>query len=314
MASNPIQRRARQSFLVGFLIALIIMAVVVVFLFMRISSLNEENTALQTAQTSKTKNIYTLNTEVKSGETITPDMLTYSQVISDIDVNNYITTSDFVDEEGNEINLIAKTDLTMGAPVLRDTVSTSDNALTDDERIMEFNMIVLPSELENGDFIDVRFSLPDGTTYVVLSKKYVEQTDATGVWMKLNEEEILMINSAIVETYQITGARLYAVQYSEPGLQNAAVETYSPSENVITLIYNDDNIVEEARNELTNKLVENYNAQRETINSYKNGLTSDELTSSVESGNEQENESISTARDEFVTALDGTGIVGSQNY
>ena len=86
MASNPIQRRARQSFLVGFLIALIIMAVVVVFLFMRISSLNEENTTLQTAQTSRTKSVYTLNTDVKSGETITLDILTYTQIISDLDV------------------------------------------------------------------------------------------------------------------------------------------------------------------------------------------------------------------------------------
>lgn len=316
MASNPIQRRARQSFLVGFLIALIIMAVVVVFLFMRISSLNEENATLQSAQTSSTANIYILNTEVSSGETITLDMLTYTEVVTEIDVSNYITNLDFMDEEGNDIELVAKTDLTAGSPVLRDTVSTSDNVLTDDERLMEFNMIVLPSELENGDFVDVRFSLPDGTTYIVLSKKYVEQTDATGIWMKLTEDEILMINSAIVETYQITGARLYAVQYTEPGLQEAAIETYSPSGDVLTLIYSDSNIVEEARNELTAKLNQNqiYNEQRPNIDGYLNGLDSDELNSSVEAGNEQENEAISTARDEFVTALDGTGIVGSQNY
>ena len=265
MASNPIQRRARQSFLVGFLIALIIMAVVVVFLFMRISSLNEENATLQSAQTSSTANIYILNTEVKSGGTITLDMLTYTQVVTEINVSNYITNLDFMDEEGNDIELVAKTDLTAGSPVLRDTVSTSDSTLTDDERLMEFNMIVLPSELENGDFVDIRFSLPDGTTYIVLSKKYVEQTDATGIWMKLTEEEILMLKSAIVETYQITGARLYAVQYTEPGLQEAAIETYSPSSDVLTLIYSDSNIVEEARNELTSKLNGIYNEQRPNI-------------------------------------------------
>ena len=314
MASNPIQRRARQSFLVGFLIALIIMAVVVVFLFMRISSLNEENATLQSAQTSSTANIYILNTEVSSGETITLDMLTYTEVVTEINVSNYITNLDFMDEEGNDIELVAKTDLTAGSPVLRDTVSTSDSTLTDDERLMEFNMIVLPSELENGDFVDIRFSLPDGTTYIVLSKKYVEQTDATGIWMKLTEEEILMLNSAIVETYQITGARLYAVQYTEPGLQEAAIETYSPRSDVLTLFYSDSNIVEEARNELTSKLNGIYNEQRPNIDGYLNGLDSDELNSSVEAGNEQENEAMSTARDEFVTALDGTGIVGSQNY
>ena len=317
MASNPIQRRARQSFLVGFLIALIIMAVVVVFLFMRISSLNEENTTLQTAQTSRTKSVYTLNTDVKSGETITLDMLTYTQIISDLDVSNYVSDIDFYDDEGNERELVAKTDLTSGSPVLIDTVSAADDVLTDDERIMEFNMIVLPSELENGDFIDVRFSLPDGTTYIVLSKKHVEQTTATGVWMKITEDEILMINSAIVEAYQITGSRLYAVEYSEPGFQDAAIETYAPTENVVNLVKLNDNIVEEAKNALLNKINPTegyYNSQRQNTNSHKNGLETDELDSSVEAGNEQENEAISTARDEFVTALDGTGIVGSENY
>ena len=46
MAVNPMQRRARNSFLIGFLVALIIMALVVVFLLTRIKALNEEKEAL----------------------------------------------------------------------------------------------------------------------------------------------------------------------------------------------------------------------------------------------------------------------------
>ena len=133
----------------------------------------------------------------------------------------------------------------------------------------------------------------------------------------LTEDEILMINSAIVEAYQITGSRLYAVEYSEPGFQDAAIETYAPTENVVNLINVNENIVEEAKNALLNKINPSegyYNSQRQNTNSHKNGLETDELDSSVEAGNEQENEAISTARDEFVTALDGTGIVGSENY
>ena len=41
MAVNPMQRRARNSFLIGFLVALIIMALVVVFLLTRIKALND---------------------------------------------------------------------------------------------------------------------------------------------------------------------------------------------------------------------------------------------------------------------------------
>lgn len=315
MASNPIQRRARQSFLVGFLIALIIMAVVVVLLFMRINSLNEENANLLADQASYTKKVYLLNTQVNSGETITLDMLTESEVMVSIDTSAYVSSDDFYDDDGNEIELVAKTDLSSGTPVLKDTVSTSDDVLTDDQRLVEFNMIVLPSELQNGDYIDVRFSLPDGSNYIVLSKKYVVQTTSTGVWMNLTEEEILMINSAIVENYQITGSRLYAVQYTEPGLQDAAIETYYPGYDILTLIDSDPNIVEEARTELENKLLStNYEAQETLRNTYKAEMDTDDLTSSVESGNEEENEAISSARDEFVTALEGTDLVGSENY
>lgn len=315
MASNPIQRRARQSFLVGFLVALIIMAIVVVILFMRINSLNEENASLQDLTTNNTKTVYTLASDVKSGESITSDMLVPKDMLTQINVDNYISSADFFDDEGNEIELVAKTDLVSGAPILKDTVSTSDDVLTDDERLMEFNMIVLPSELQNGDYIDVRFSLPDGSTYIVLSKKHVEQTTATGVWMKLSEDEILMINSAIVEAYQITGSRLYAVQYTEPGLQDAAIETFYPGYDILTLIDTDANVVEEAKTELFNKLNNsNYEAQENAKNTYKADMDNDELSSNVESGYEQENEAISSARDEFVTALDGTGLVGSDNY
>ena len=47
MASNPIKRRARQSFFLGFLIALVIMAVVVMLLFGKINSLTSENKKLK---------------------------------------------------------------------------------------------------------------------------------------------------------------------------------------------------------------------------------------------------------------------------
>lgn len=309
MASNPIQRRARQSFLVGFLLALIIMAVVVVILFMRINNLTTENSQLSAEKKSKTKTIYVLSQDVKSGETITQDMLSSSSKVADIDISNYLTPSSFQDEEGNEIELVAKTDLTSGSPVLTNTVRESTDVLTSDERIMEFNMISLPSQLQNGDYVDIRFSLPNGNTYIVLSKKHVEQTTATGIWMKLTEEEILMMNSAIVESYQVTGSNLTAVQYTEPGLQDAAIQTYSPSESVITLIYNDQNIVDTARNALTSKLAGNYSEGRSLINTYKDTDT-DSQASSVASGNATENEAISSAREEYVSSLEGTGLVG----
>ena len=46
MAMNPMQRRARNSFLIGFLVALIIMAVVVFLLLYQIKSIKEAKAKL----------------------------------------------------------------------------------------------------------------------------------------------------------------------------------------------------------------------------------------------------------------------------
>ena len=48
--ANPIQRRAKNSFLLGFLLALIIMAVVVGLLIYKITKVTEEKEALEAKQ------------------------------------------------------------------------------------------------------------------------------------------------------------------------------------------------------------------------------------------------------------------------
>ena len=111
-------------------------------------------------------------------------------------------------------------------------------------------MLVLPSKLQVGDYIDIRLQMPTGETYIVVSKKYVEDTNATTVWLKMSEEEILTLNNAIVEAYVMKGAKLYADVYMEGGLQEKAKVTYQPSANVVTLIENDKNIVTTAREAL----------------------------------------------------------------
>ena len=46
MAMNPMQRRSRNSFFIGFLVALILMALVVAALVMKMKAINEEKEAL----------------------------------------------------------------------------------------------------------------------------------------------------------------------------------------------------------------------------------------------------------------------------
>ena len=69
MAVNPMQRRARNSFLICFLVALIIMALVVLLLLYKIKNLKEEKEALE----SKQRTVLVATADLKSGEEVTMD-------------------------------------------------------------------------------------------------------------------------------------------------------------------------------------------------------------------------------------------------
>lgn len=307
MAMNPMQRRARNSFLTGMLVTLVVMAVVVIMLLYKINQLNEDKEKLLSLQSE----IYVVTEDIPSGGEITPELLSEETVITSIPDENIFTVDDFIeiDDEGNELELsfISKVDLPAGTIVTKDMVSEAGDETTDDQRIQEYNMIQLPSELRNGDYIDIRFKLPSGADFIVASKKKVLQCTADTIWLKVDETEILSIGCAIVEAYKTTGAKLYANIYSEAGMQATASTTYTPNNDVWDLINRDPNILQEYKVALTNK----YNNDDQVNGRVKiDGAILDD-PSAVEAGVQSETASLQTAREAFVAELEGTGEVGS---
>ena len=326
MAVNPMQRRARNSFLIGFLVALIIMALVVLLLLYRIKSLNEAKEALE----SKQSEVYVAATDLKSGDEVTMASFKRETVQTTMDQTQIISSTDFefIDEETGELiekyaedgtktekKLIMKVSVPANSIVTKDMVSEEEDQTTNDQRIQEFNMIILPSELRNGDYIDIRVRFPRGEDYIVVAKKKVIKCNTDTIWIKLSEEEILSLGNAIVEAYTAEGTKLYATTYSEPGLQDAAIPTYAVSEEVLSLINSNPNISTEAREGLWQRY--NEQGQSEQRVSHINSALSpfeEDRSASVETGIEQEITSLQTSRESFVEALDGTGEVGDTTY
>lgn len=321
MATNPIQRRSRQSFLVGFLLALAVMAIIVVGLFMKISSLNED---LESAKEMIPQDqvVYTAITDIKSGEPVTEASFQITTIKTGADLSGYLSPNNFVfgyNEEGAPIEYVAKVDIPFGCMPVASMIEVGNEETIHDLRIMEYNMLTLPTQLKNGDYIDVRFMLPTGEDYIVISKKYVEQTTSTSIWLKLTEEEILAMSSAIVDLYITEGSSLKAVIYTDPGVQEAAIRTYPVRDHVLNLINSDKNIVEEARvalaerwNDDTNKNdgVTDFRYNRNHIDSYSSDLSEDEKQTQVEAGVAQESSNLANSRSEYVSSLEGTGLVG----
>ncbi len=326
MASNPIKRRARQSFFLGFLIALVVMAIIVMLLVTKINSLNEENETLKIL--GPKVSVYTVSEDIEEGQPITMDDLTPSTMqltasSTTIDVENYIDPSIFYayDEETGEdieLNYTAKVQIPAGSVVTLSMLQQGDIEKT--ERRMEYSVIVLPSELNNGDYIDIRLRLPNGAEYIVLSKKKVDQCTANTVWMNMSEEEIQTMNSVIVDAYTTVGSELRATVYTNPLMQEASKVNYPIREATKASLVTNPNILPEALRALAakwqvksdeNQTATDLTLARELIDVYTTSNNATEQAEEVESGISEEVSTQNENRNNYVSAVEGTGLVGS---
>lgn len=351
MASNPMQRKARNSFLLGMLLMLVITGIIIAFLFLQIKNYRDK----EAAEVANRVNIAVLQQDVKSGQIITEDMLTIQQVnknmIPDNAIGDVATLSNYYleDKEGNEIKtkyenntailyvtkdgrdyqlnkedtgnyyierngtkeylelnsipVVAKVSMNKNSVLTRELVSKGNDTMSDDIRKQEYNMVVLPTQIQTGDYIDIRLSMPSGEDYIVVAKKEVEipivdgADSADTIWINLSEAEILAMNSAIVEAFKIEGSKLYATTYTEPGIQKAATPTYVISREVYQLIDSNPNIVDEAKSEL-------YARYNDTQRNAINNQLQNNLENSDETLKTKVNESITKTQDERKQYLD----------
>ena len=310
MAMNPMQRKANNSFLLGILITLLLPGIIIAFLIFQVSRLNSQ---LEEEEALKVK-VYVVTDTIKSGESMNPDKLSLIETtLGAVDSSNFVTVLDYYEAEDTTTGDIvevytqkAKVDLNPGT-VLTNDLLYEDEALTADVRTQEYNVITPMTQLTTGEYIDVRLRTPDGRDLIVVSHKQVtipELTDgtvsSTNMLMDLSEEETLMMSCAIVETYQMNGAKLYATKYVEPGTQTAATPTYVPNDETRALIERDPNIVQEAKNELLNTLNGNSGLVRPGIDSATNN---EDATDNVVSKTEEEISSQQEEREAYVESL-----------
>lgn len=307
MAMNPMQRKANNSFLLGIVITLLITGVIIAFLIFQIYNLNNK----LKVEEAKKVNAYVVTDTIKSGETISEDKVQYIETtLGTVDTSNLVTTFNIQEIENpatGEINTVytqkAKVDLNPGT-VLTNDLLYENEAITSDLRSQEYNVILPYSQLQTGDYIDVRLRTPEGRDLIVVSKKEVTVPTIAGVdttncmWLNLTEEEILMMSCAIVESYRMNGAKLYATKYVEPGIQNAATPTYVPNDETKALIERDPNIVQEAKNSLLSTF--QTELVRPGINS---AINNENATDNVQDKTEEEIKGLQEEREAYIDSL-----------
>lgn len=317
MASNPMQRQKRVSFLLGMLVMLIIAAIVIALLFMQLINLKKEQDAMKAAE----RTVYLVTEDVASGSGIqittiegdTSRSPNVTQDVADSSVvpENIATASDFYSDEGQSqprSDLVAKIDLKAGTILTKDMLTTSSEQVTNDLRKQEYNMLSLPTDLVDGDFVDVRIRFGNGQDYIVVAKKQVTIPEIAGapaegvITINLSEDETIAMSSAIIETYQLSTAEMYVTRYTDPGMQVAATPTYPPNAEALNLMDSNPNIVEEAKQAIASRY--NRTLRENFINGQINSVDAEQRQSNLESSVEEHITQQKELRQQYLQSLE----------
>ena len=365
MASNPMQRQARNYFLLGMAITILIAGAILALLFMQMKKVKDENQNLKGSM----QQVYVLTQNVNSGDVLTENMFNMvnairtsipadyanvttllsayslytkdgtkitseysndtatnrsvqhlylngdknSEVFKDEATGNYYVLKNNNKEyiETTTAPVIAKIDAKANTIISQSLIARSNEIDTDDVRQQEYNVVVLPIDLQTGDYVDIRLQLPNGQDFIVISKKRVTIPDVGGeyltntVQMNMSEDEILSLSCAIVEAYKIQGAKLYATKYTEAGLQQASSPTYVVNNEVANLMDSDPNIVSKAKSALSARY--NSNNLKSMREQYINSsLTQQGNEDGYKTKVEESIQSTQESRQKYLQSLTGT--------
>ena len=303
MATNPMAKKARNSFLLGAALMLVIAAIIIVLIIFLIQR--------GTINLSKEKYAYAfrLTQNVQFGQEITAAMVEPVKVSENAVPIDFFPSKIQVDKKWVDMpwSSIGKARSNLSAGTIMSQSLLYSEEVDSDVRTVEYNMISLPTTVTAGERVDIRFSLGNGTDFIVVAGKEIVSIFGDTITLKLNESEILLMNSAIVEAYLSKTARLYAVQYIDYALQagdyqitgNTTEEgkifgTYVPNSDVVNLIKADPNIVNLAKTD--------FNAEnRELI---KNQIPSgEEAQTNLEAGVKKQIDDAKKAREAYLNGL-----------
>lgn len=233
------QRKKQKTILTICTVVILFLVVVVLVGVFEIKTLRDTNTSLTSEMTQNQQTVYVATRLIERGEKLIAEgndaNVELQNIYTGLEPFNYITKE--------QIGNVATVDISEGVPVMY--VMVAEKNITNDSREFEISAVNLTTDQDEYDMVDVRILFPDGSDYIVLSKKEVTQVDLSSCIFTtiLNEEEILRYSCAIVDAYTTTGARLYTTRYVESSLQNASVPNYPVREVTRLLLQSDPNVV-----------------------------------------------------------------------
>ncbi len=147
---------------------------------------------------------------------------------NDAEGNIDITLETRLDE--NIYGRAIKANVMTNTPIIEPLMYVKNDIETRDERIEEMSdsFLSIPSDLDVGDYFDLRIRYADGQDLIVLTGKKVDRlgpndagdyASAKSFYTKLSESERMLFVSSLIEAYMNDGTTLYATKYIDPSTQ-----------------------------------------------------------------------------------------------
>lgn len=155
-----------------------------------------------------------------------------------------------------------------------------EEELTDDLRLFDVVLNTIPVGIKEGSYVDVRISLPLGEDFIAMAHKKVHSINGGVLKLAVTEHDIHSYNSMLVDSLLYPGTNMYAIEYMEGGVQQAADTYYPISTNVIPIAQRDPNLLQAVK---TNILT-----QRESLEKGLNGrgIKDEDVDTTLEAGRE----------------------------
>lgn len=205
---SQIKKKTLQGVAIGGAIGVIGIGLTLFFSYKTIKSY--EDGSNKNYQKNYTVNVAVLTKDVIQGEIITDDMIKNVRI-------NKSTVPEGALTSGEIAGKVAKYSIAANVPLISSMIT--EEIIDSDIRSQEVNTIVMPSDLNIGDSVDIRIMYPNGTDYIVLAQKRAENIEGQTMWLQLSEDERLLLNSAIVDSFLTQGTKLYATKYVDQDAQ-----------------------------------------------------------------------------------------------
>lgn len=140
-----------------------------------------------------------------------------------------------------------KLDLSQGTALALDMLMYDE--LEDSMRIHDIVTDENPIGITEGKYVDIRISMPLGEDFVAMSHKRVYGINDGVLKLAVNEMDIHVYNSMMVDKILYPGTRIYAVEYAQPSAQRPAERYYPVTKNVLEIIQKDPNLSSELRSD-----------------------------------------------------------------